>query len=260
MSNLLRPSGSKRWLLCPGSVWLSQRAEAPEATVDGLRAAVQGTVCHELLERCITDSIVPETQLGKVIHVEAQDDMVFDAQWPVDKDMINACNMFLDYIYEKRQNCACFSELSMVHSTVVGLGGTADCVLYDVVTRTGEIVDLKYGTGSVSAEKRDGTKNPQLMCYAALVFDKFPDLESLGLTIVQPRRKTKKKILSTTVTRAESDEFLERVDYVEKLQETIDEDNIAKYLVEGDCYYCPARQICPLRRDREIKEAFTVLE
>lgn len=259
--NTLRPSSSKRWLACPGSIYLSEQAGIKK-TVDGLRAAAEGSACHQLLEWCITRDHEAHTYLGHPITIH-DDGMEFPATFPVDHDMVAAVDMFRNHIScikARAWNHKEFCELSMKHSLAEGFGGTADYVYISPTCLEGHVCDLKYGTGSITAQSRNGKKNPQLLCYASLVFDKFPELQFLTLTIIQPRRKTKVKILSTSVTRAECEEFMVGVVRVAEAQNVITPDNIIQYLREGDCWFCNGRSICPLLADRVISRDFKVLD
>jgi hypothetical protein len=256
----LRPSGSKRWLQCPASVFLEEIVEK-KLTGAEMRPAYEGTACHELLERCITDDMVPESMLGQMI-VVSDESMQFDAHFPVDQDMVDACNMFLDYIRELSEDpfsSSCqFSELFMQHTELPELGGTADYVL--VCGDRAFIVDLKYGRGSVVAKHRDGTPNRQLLCYASLAFNKFPLVQRVEVVIVQPRRKTKVKILATTITREESDAFMIRVTDVVEILNSMTEANVSDNAIESsECYFCKAQAICPARGSREVATDFVKL-
>src|SRR5699024_4348853 len=64
--------------------------------------------------------------------------------------------------------------------------GTGDCLI--VADKVLHIIDFKYGLGILV----DAENNPQMMCYAlgALeIYDGIYDIESVRMTIFQPRRE-----------------------------------------------------------------------
>ncbi|MCP5007968.1 MAG: DUF2800 domain-containing protein, partial [Planctomycetes bacterium] len=52
----LSPSGSTRWLACPGSIEAEAAIDEPEVESE---AAREGTRAHQLLEECIKKNIDP---------------------------------------------------------------------------------------------------------------------------------------------------------------------------------------------------------
>jgi hypothetical protein len=107
--------------------------------------------------------------------------------------MSDCANGYAAYVLEQveatKQTCAdpvVLIEQRVDFSRWVESGyGTADCII--IADGTLQIVDYKHGLGVlVSAEK-----NPQMQCYAlgALeLFDDIYDIDSVRMTIYQPRR------------------------------------------------------------------------
>ncbi len=250
----LRPSGSARWLGCTGSLILSQRVEKVRS-VDGLRAAAEGTCCHELLEDCINTGRPPEESLGKAVTVFDEDCMVFPMTFYIDQEMVDGCNMFLDWIRPYKGEG--HSEIKMQHSEIPALRGTCD---YANILGTHAFVDdLKYGKSSVTACSRAGVVNPQLMCYTSLLFDKFPILETARVSIVQPRRKTKKKILSTDVTRQDITDFIDRVKDVGVLLDEYEKGEVQlqdMLQIGSYCHFCEAKNLCSARKKADAERFF----
>ena len=60
----LSPSASKRWLTCPGSVALCEAQDEEQRTS---KYAAEGTVAHEIGERCLLEHKEPKDFLGKVM-------------------------------------------------------------------------------------------------------------------------------------------------------------------------------------------------
>lgn len=259
MSDLvLRPSGSSRWLKCPASLVLEGRVEPVKAVME---AAAQGTAAHEILERCIKSGKIPSEYLGETVEVYDEEQMKFPLYIKVDVEMVEALDLFMWCIdaLDSEDKSEEFSELSMEHSSLPSLRGTAD---YVRISKDGTrlwLYDLKYGTGIVQAQSRSGEVNTQLLSYCSLLFDKFPKLESAELAIIQPRGKTKKKFRSAEVTRAEVEahvsncsEALKTAEDVLNIIEPLD-----KHLKTGShCYYCRAKSVCPLRQREEAEKLF----
>ena len=250
----LRPSASARWLSCTGSLILEQGVPK-KRTLNTLRAAAEGTVAHALLEKCLDEGVMPEDFLGESREIYDEEEMQFPITFWIDHEMVDAVHMFQEHI--KDYVGAKFTELQMQHSKVPQLQGTVDFVCVEGTHLF--LDDLKYGKGTVQAVNRRGEVNTQLLSYASMAFDKFPILETARLSIVQPRAKTKKKIRSVDVTRADIDTFIERVKAVNGLLDQIDSGEVKTFetLNEGShCYFCPAKGICPARKMAEAKKYF----
>ncbi len=169
--------------------------------------------------------------------------------------MVHGVNVVLDYIDGIERESE-FSELAMEHSKIEGFRGTADFVAYNGDATSAEIVDLKYGTSTVQAINRKGEINTQLLCYAALLCDKLPDLQNIRLTIVQPRSKTKTKIRSVDVDRQTIKSFEERV-YNARAIADKELQGASLQLSEGShCYWCKASRVCPLKTTTELNRDF----
>lgn len=173
---VLSASSSYRWLHCPPSARLC------ESYADkGSDYAAEGTDAHALCEY----------KLHKALGLEAEDPTE-SLTW-YNEEMDDCANGYAAYILKQveaaKQVCAdpvVLIEQRVDFSRWVEQGfGTADALI--IADGTLKICDYKHGLGVlVRAEK-----NPQLMCYAlgALeLFDKIYDIETVSMTIYQPRR------------------------------------------------------------------------
>jgi 3-phenylpropionate/cinnamic acid dioxygenase small subunit len=223
--------------------------------INTLRAACEGTVAHELLEQCINERCDPAIFLGEARTVYDETEMVFPMTFYVNDEMVEGVRMFQQHI--KDYSGLSHTEMRLQHSKIPELQGTADYVCVD-----GDhlfLDDLKYGKGTVQAINRKGEVNTQLLCYASMVFDRFEGIETATLSIVQPRAKTKKKIRSTDITRADINAFIERVEAVGVVLEQISsgEAQTMDYLKTGShCYFCPAKSICDLHKRDDAERMF----
>ena len=253
MKYKLRPSGSSRWLACPASLVLEDTVE-PEKRDDFI-AAYLGTATHTMLEMCIKEQKRAEAFRGEFITVYEEETQNFPYVKQVDERMIASVNFFIDEVGEAIEGSEVYSELQMEHSELPELRGTADYVCIN-----GEhalLADLKNGTGIVQVQKRDGTINTQLLSYASLIFDKFPQVETMTIAIIQPNGKTKKKTRSTGINRKTCEEHLERVKAAAKAAEEATEATLDVITSEGShCWFCRAKDICPTRGKAEIDKDF----
>ena len=258
MKYKLRPSGSARWLACPASLVLEDTV--PVVKRNDMIAAYLGTATHELLEKCIKAQKLPESFRGEHITVFEEETMDFPYVVQVDQRMIESVQFFLDEVGEPDATLAegeTYSELEMEHSEIEGLRGTADYFRYMPETKHGILADLKNGTSIVQVKNRKGEINTQLLCYASLLFDKFPELETLTIAIIQPNGSTKLKTRSTGINRKIVENHLDRVKEAAKLADEATESTLEVIANEGShCFWCRAKSICPKRTKAQVEKDF----
>ena len=173
---LLSASSSHRWLNCPPSARLSETYEDK-----GSNYAAEGTDAHTLCEY----------KLQCALGMEAHDPT--SSLTHHSEEMEDCADSYAAYILElvelAKQSCAdpiVLIEQRLDFSKYVEGGfGTGDCVI--IADGTLHIVDYKNGMG-VLVEAED---NPQMKLYAlgALeLFDGIYDIDTVSMTIYQPRR------------------------------------------------------------------------
>ena len=173
---LLSASSSHRWLNCPPSARLCEGYDDK-----GSNFAAEGSDAHSLCEY----------KLRKALGMEAKDPTE-DLSW-YDAEMEESASGYaafvMELVAEAKKTCSdpvVLIEQRLDYSKYVQSGfGTGDCVL--IADGTLHIVDFKYGRG-VLVEAED---NPQMKLYAlgALeIFDCLYDIETVSMTIYQPRR------------------------------------------------------------------------
>lgn len=175
---ILSASASHRWLMCPPSVRLCEQFPGD----GGSEYAAEGTEAHELCEFKL------KTALG----MEAEDPTPNLTRYS--EEMDDCANGYathvLSLVEKVKETCSdpkVLIEQRVDFSQWVPEGfGTADCII--VSDGTLHIVDYKHGLGVlVEAEN-----NPQMKCYAlgALdLFDALYDIDTVSMTIYQPRRE-----------------------------------------------------------------------
>lgn len=175
---ILSASSSHRWLMCPPSVRLSE--QFPDD--GGSEFAAEGTEAHELCEYRLKSAMgIPADD--PVPHLQRYNEEMEDCA-------SGYATHVLSLVEEAKQTCSdpkVLIEQRVDFSQWVPEGfGTADCII--VSDGTLRIVDYKHGLGVlVEAEN-----NPQMKCYAlgALeIFDVLYDIDTISMTIYQPRRE-----------------------------------------------------------------------
>ena len=193
---LLSASSSHRWLNCPPSARLCEGYDDK-----GSNFAAEGSDAHSLCEY----------KLRKALGMEAKDPTE-DLTW-YDAEMEESASGYaafvMELVAEAKKSCSdpvVLIEQRLDYSKYVQSGfGTGDCVL--ISDGTLHIVDFKYGRG-VLVEAED---NPQMKLYAlgALeIFDCLYDIETVSMTIYQPRRAN---VSTFTLTRQELLDWAETV-------------------------------------------------
>ena len=193
---LLSASSSHRWLNCPPSARLCEGYDDK-----GSNFAAEGSDAHSLCEY----------KLRKALGMEAKDPTE-DLTW-YDAEMEESASGYaafvMELVAEAKKTCSdpvVLIEQRLDYSKYVQSGfGTGDCVL--IADGTLHIVDFKYGRG-VLVEAED---NPQMKLYAlgALeIFDCLYDIDTVSMTIYQPRRAN---VSTFTLTRQELLDWAEMV-------------------------------------------------
>ena len=193
---LLSASSSHRWLNCPPSARLCEGYDDK-----GSNFAAEGSDAHSLCEY----------KLRKALGMEAKDPTE-DLTW-YDAEMEESASGYaafvMELVAEAKKTCSdpvVLIEQRLDYSKYVQSGfGTGDCVL--IADGTLHIVDFKYGRG-VLVEAED---NPQMKLYAlgALeIFDCLYDIDTISMTIYQPRRAN---VSTFTLTRQELLDWAETV-------------------------------------------------
>ena len=233
----LSASSSHRWLNCPPSARLCETYEDK-----GSDYAAEGTEAHALCEY----------QLKQSLGIPAENP-IENLSW-YDEEMEDCAAGYAAYVVELLEDAkqTCTDSVVLIEQRVdfsrwVKDGfGTADCIL--IADGVLNIVDYKHGKGvRVSAEK-----NPQMMLYALgslEIFDGIYDIESVRMTIFQPR------LSNVSVSEMAKDELLEWAD-----TELTQKAQLA-YEGKGDfhsgewCRFCKAKAECRERAKANLELA-----
>ena len=234
---LLSASSSHRWINCPPSARLCESYEDKSSDY-----AAEGTDAHSLCEYKLKSTLGMESQ-------DPTENLTY-----YNEEMEDCANSYAAYVMElvetakgKSSDPVVLIEQHLDYSRFVESGfGTGDCVI--VADGTLHIVDYKHGKGvQVEADN-----NPQMMLYAlgALeIFDGIYDIDTVSMTIYQPRRAN-----VSTFTMTKDDLY----QWVEKTLKPAAE---LAYAGDGDfkcgdwCQFCKVKQDCRKRAEYNMELA-----
>lgn len=189
----LSASSAHRWMNCNPSANL-EREFADKSS----EAAAEGSAAHALCEH----------KLRKALKMRsARPTSKYDSD-----EMEMYTDSYLEFVLEQieiaKQHCAdpfVLIEQRLDFSCYVPDGfGTGDCLI--VADKLLHIIDFKYGLGVLV----DAVDNPQMMLYAlgALrLFDALYDIDTVSMTIFQPRREN---VSTWTISVSELEEWAEK--------------------------------------------------
>lgn len=219
----LSASAAHRWMVCPGSVRLSDGIPNKETA-----AAAEGTYAHALAAMMLRDNYVPE--------------------FPND-EMQAGVDMYVDHIAKTyRKGDEDFVEVDLTDALQKidpDAGGTADYVRWRAKEKHLIVTDFKYGAGHLVQPEG----NPQLKMYALGALLKLgKPAEKVTVKIVQPRIEHEDgHIREWTFPASELLDFA--ADVAEAAARTRDAN---APLVPGisQCQWCPAKRICPALEEK----------
>jgi len=234
---LLSASSSHRWLNCPPSARICESYEDK-----GSDYAAEGTDAHSLCEY----------KLKTALDMKAQDPTENLTYYS--EEMEDCANGYAAYVLElveaAKKNSSdpvILIEQRLDYSRFVESGfGTGDCVI--VADGTLNILDYKHGRGILV----EADNNPQMMLYAlgALeIFDFIYDIETVCMTVYQPRRSS-----VSTFT-------LSKDDLYQWAEDTLKPAAELAYAGNGDyqcgewCQFCKAKHDCRKRAEYNLELA-----
>ena len=233
----LSASASHRWLECPHSAKLC--AEQDDRTSP---YAKQETDAHALCEYKVLKA------LGRPAKDPTEELDFFDTEMANCTD--EYCNYVMEQLQEAGQYCKdpeVLVEQRLDFSRWVPNGfGTGDCLI--VADKILHIIDFKYGLGILV----DAENNPQMMCYAlgALeIYDGIYDIESVKMTIFQPRREN----ISTYEMAKEG--LLRWAETILKPTAELAYVGDGEFKAGDHCQFCKAKATCRKRAEYNLEMA-----
>ena len=234
---ILSASSSDRWLHCPPSARLCENYEDK-----GSDYAAEGTDAHALCEY----------RLKLALGLPAEDP-IENLSW-YNEEMEDCAAGYVSYVLEQVENAkqTCADPIVLIEQRVdfsrwveEGFGTADNIIIADGVLK---ICDYKHGRGvEVSA-----TENPQMMCYAlgALeLFDDIYDIETVSMTIFQPRRD------NVSTYDISKEELYRWADEVLKPAAELAFAGDGNFLCGEWCGFCKAKHDCRARAEANMELA-----
>jgi hypothetical protein len=230
-------SGSERWLNCPASIALSEKAP-PQ--VDSVYAK-EGTDAHAVLEVIMRNMMMGRTKekdLARMLKLSWPTDMVrhgfetynqIKALVPEGAELLCETRVALDFVEP-------------------GMFGTVDAAIVELFGVLW-VIDYKYGAGRMV----EPAENSQMIYYALGIAKKYDfNFERVRLAIVQPRIVHKDGFFRTWDMSIE-----DLMSWTGKFKAGVEacKDPFASLNPGRHCFFCPAQQICPAVEDRAYDEA-----
>ena len=218
------PSASQRQMACTAS------AQLPPVESAESEAAREGTAAHAVAEQLLRAAVAADPFNPGVDFPEVES-----------PEMLGAALKFVDY-------CAPIAKTANVHGQeetftsgrLDGYGGTVD--FYAVHDTHLTVVDFKYGAGHPVVAER----NTQLLDYAALITEHYPEVQTYTLAIIQPR----------TAGDAVEEWHCFREDVDKHFADRLAASNRNDYATGRHCLWCPHRPTC----DAAYNEALAVAQ
>lgn len=232
---ILSASGAHRWMNCTPSARLELEFDDNSG-----EAAAEGTAAHALSEHKLRRALKMRSK--KPVSPYDSDEM--------DTFTDGYVEFVLEVIEQAKQSCndpLVLIEQRLDFSKYVPDGfGTGDCLI--ISDGTLNIIDFKYGQGVlVNAEE-----NPQMKLYAlgALeLFDGIYDIDTVSMTIYQPRREN---VSTSTVSKESLYRWAEEVLKPKAELAFVGDGN---YCPGEWCQFCRAAVKCRARAEAKMKLA-----
>lgn len=224
-------STSERWLNCPGSIKLSEKAPPQKES----EYALEGTRAHEILEHLLSPA-----QVLKKLSPHHTKEMVEHAQTAVKYVSRVAKKISGTIVAEQKVDASPFTR--------PGEFGTLDVAIVALFDEL-HVIDYKYGAGVTV----DPENNSQLIYYAlAILFQHHWNFSKVHLTIIQPRAHHESGPIRTWSTTADH-----LAEWVPKFQDGVKKCESKNPLLNAGswCKFCPAAVICPEISKKAMQDA-----
>ena len=214
----LSPSSAHRWLVCPGSIRMSEGIEDTTSP-----AAEEGTLAHNLGEQALLNGVTTWD--------------VTDDDYP--QEMRDYIQGYVSYVLSFAGSLAIERRLDL-GEWVPGGYGTADAVIVDGTDV--HVIDLKYGLNPVRVEH-----NYQLMLYALGALEK--KTKRVHMHIYQPRNMG----VPASVHTMKAKKLRAWGEEIRPKAELCLTDDAPLVPGNASCQWCPAAASCPALYNKALE-------
>jgi hypothetical protein len=218
------PSAAHRWLGCPGSIALTEKAPPQKSSP----YADEGTAAHTVLESVLKMTKVKGTATS---------------------EMIKHAREAATWILAKAGKNLVLSETKVdLTFAVPDMFGTVDAAIVEEFGRL-YVIDYKYGAGIAV----DPEQNPQMLAYALGLSKKYDhNFKDVVLVIIQPRAHHSRGPIREWMLPIE-----ELISWEEKFRKGAEKalDPFAPLCAGDHCKFCPATPICPEISSVSLRQA-----
>jgi hypothetical protein len=233
-------SGSERWLKCPGSIKLTEKAP-PQVDNDYSK---EGTQAHACLEYMLKNRANPQAA-RKFLLKNNPSEMVGNVDYVFGEIM----DMLEDYSGADLL-CETKVNFSFIEKDQFGTLDVSIVQMFGTLT----VIDFKYGAG-IAVDVED---NSQMIYYAVCIAEEYGwDFEKVQLVIMQPRAEHSGGPIRRQVMSIEK--LKEWVDVFKKGVAETKNPN-AKFVHGDHCRWCPAKTICPEISKKSLAQARIVFD
>lgn len=229
----LSPSGSSRWIGCPGSVALERLM--PEETT---KYAEEGTAAHEVAQVCLSGGHDAAEMVGRTFN-----------GFEITGDMAEHIQIYVTWARDQLRGNIYMIEERVPISITEGFG-TADLIVYREEDKTLVVGDLKFGRG-VSVEAYENTQG---LLYAMGALKRFHnhDIRRVEVTIIQPR-----SYHPDGPIRVWEIDYEDLLDWKFKFMAAVEatKQPEAPLIAGPHCRFCKAAPVCPQLLDTALQTA-----
>jgi hypothetical protein len=167
----------------------------------------------------------------------------------LDDEQLQVVGMCRDYAASIEADARVHGEVMIMREVKLEIAsrltfGTADLVMVSAKGTVADLIDFKFGRNPVA----DAEENVQMQCYALGVLEKFPDVQTVNVHILLPRRD---EVSTARYTRA--DEFRLRL----RIETIIARASLPEPELRptDGCLYCRKKATCPALHNHALKLA-----
>ena len=167
----------------------------------------------------------------------------------LDDEQLQVVSMCRDYAASIEADARVHGEVMIMREVKLEIAsrltfGTADLVMVSAKGTVADLIDFKFGRNPVA----DAEENVQMQCYALGVLEKFPDVQTVNVHILLPRRD---EVSTARYTRADESRLRLRIETI-IARASLPEPELRP--TDG-CLYCRKKATCAALHNHALKLA-----